>query len=153
MTKINLVVKATGKSVTLPDRLITVGRDKTCNLTISDGSVSRKHFSIEPDGDGVNVISLSKTQKTKVDGKDLGEGDGAHVKHRQIIQAGRIKLIVQVNDEALPEETTSDPDIRDTALGIAIAQREKEKQESKPKEPATPGDDDKGDEIRLAEEV
>ena len=80
-------------SLVLPDgnrfpregRVLTIGRQSTCDITINDPNVSRQHAEIRPFGDGYVVVDLGSTNGTKVnrgrvaehhlvDGDQLGFG-------------------------------------------------------------------------------
>jgi two-component system, cell cycle response regulator len=55
-----------------PDGRVVVGRDTTCDLTLTDGSVSRRHAAIRTDeSGGVWVEDLGSTNGTSIDGQRL----------------------------------------------------------------------------------
>jgi diguanylate cyclase (GGDEF)-like protein len=63
---------------------LVVGRDEECDLRIQDESVSRRHASLQPDGDDYYIIDLQSTNGTFVNGvrvtaQKLKDGDYLHI--------------------------------------------------------------------------
>lgn len=57
-----------------PDGKAVIGRDATCDLALTDGSVSRRHATVSVDGDGVIwVEDLGSTNGTTIDGVPVEE--------------------------------------------------------------------------------
>jgi diguanylate cyclase (GGDEF)-like protein len=63
---------------------LLVGRDDDCDICIKDESVSRRHASIQPDGDAYAVLDLQSTNGTfvndsRVSVQKLKDGDYLHI--------------------------------------------------------------------------
>jgi diguanylate cyclase (GGDEF)-like protein len=55
-----------GSCYTLGNQPLTLGRGNDCDIRITEGSVSRRHAVVEPDGDGYRVRDLQSTNGTFV---------------------------------------------------------------------------------------
>ena len=104
--KLTLVLKQNReKSVQVPKEVSILGRSSECDIVVPDMSVSRKHCIITQKDGAVNIEDLGSTNHTNVPGKDLMEkGDGAIVKHGDTIKIGNIELIIQIDDQPLPDD-------------------------------------------------
>lgn len=72
--------------------VITIGRDKTCNVVINDMSVSHKQFKVYlDDNDGIIIENISKSNITKLNGNKVISP--TKITNNSTIEIGRIKLI------------------------------------------------------------
>jgi diguanylate cyclase (GGDEF)-like protein len=55
-----------GSCYTLTGQPVTLGRGSDCDVRVNEGSVSRRHAVVEPDGDGYRVRDLQSTNGTFV---------------------------------------------------------------------------------------
>jgi hypothetical protein len=62
-----------GNRIPLEARVLTVGRQSTCDITISDPNVSRQHAELRPFGEGYVIVDLGSTNGTKVNGARVAE--------------------------------------------------------------------------------
>jgi pSer/pThr/pTyr-binding forkhead associated (FHA) protein/tetratricopeptide (TPR) repeat protein len=58
-----------GKSFALAGGVQVVGRSLDCGIVLNDATVSRRHFQVEPQGDGWKMSDLGSGNGTKVDGQ------------------------------------------------------------------------------------
>jgi NHLM bacteriocin system ABC transporter ATP-binding protein len=93
----------TGEEIRV-DRPVTIGRDPTCEVTLDDPSVSRRHARVEPDGDDLKVV-------------DLGSGNGVWVGTERVSDArlppgGRFRIGATVFEyaAAAPPDPVDVPD-------------------------------------------
>jgi pSer/pThr/pTyr-binding forkhead associated (FHA) protein len=68
------------------DQPVAVGRDETAEITIRDGTLSRRHFTIWREGDSFLIKDLNSQNGTWVDGQ---LAQGAKLRHNVCIAAGR----------------------------------------------------------------
>ena len=62
-----------GNRFPLEGRVLTIGRQSSCDIAISDPNVSRQHAEIRPFGDGYILVDLGSTNGTKVNGGRVAE--------------------------------------------------------------------------------
>jgi len=62
-----------GGRLPLEGRVISIGRQSTCDVTISDPNVSRRHAEIHPDADRYVLVDLGSTNGTRVNGGRIAE--------------------------------------------------------------------------------
>ncbi len=87
---------------------ITIGRDPSCELPLSDINISRKHARIEPMGRFYVVRDLKSTNGTWVNQTPVR----MHLlKHGDVVRVGNYRLVVQVTGEAGRPE--GEPDVDD----------------------------------------
>jgi pSer/pThr/pTyr-binding forkhead associated (FHA) protein len=82
-----LLVKAgpdAGSQFTLSEGLHVIGRSSTCDLVVSDSSVSREHAMIKVSGDKITISDSGSTTGTYVDGRE--------VKGRRLFNKDKIKI-------------------------------------------------------------
>jgi pSer/pThr/pTyr-binding forkhead associated (FHA) protein/tetratricopeptide (TPR) repeat protein len=58
-----------GKSFALAGGVQVIGRSLDCGIVLNDATVSRRHFQVEPQGDGWKMSDLGSGNGTKVDGQ------------------------------------------------------------------------------------
>jgi transcriptional regulator with GAF, ATPase, and Fis domain len=72
---------------------LTVGRSRTCDLTIDHGSVSREHVAFH-DGRPVEVEDLGSTNGTTVGGVRIPSGTRVAIERGQVVVVGAAVLVV-----------------------------------------------------------
>ncbi|RKH48780.1 FHA domain-containing protein, partial [Corallococcus llansteffanensis] len=80
---------ASGKEVVLDDPIITLGRDKTCQVVLPQQAVSRNHARISQEGTLYFLEDLGSAYGTKVNGKALPQGE------KELLRNGDIIAIAQ----------------------------------------------------------
>jgi DNA-binding NtrC family response regulator len=93
----------------LPDRGdVVLGRSESCDLTIDDPSVSRRHAVLHVDAD-VDLEDLGSANGTRVRGRPVDPSRAAAVVNGDEIRIGNVLVIVQdAGDDALPRPTADD---------------------------------------------
>ncbi|HMC04733.1 MAG TPA: DUF3662 and FHA domain-containing protein [Actinomycetota bacterium] len=69
-----------GRTVTMADRPLVIGRLPECDIVVEDSNVSRRHAEVRRDGPDVVVVDLGSTNGTRVNGarvqtRRLNDGD------------------------------------------------------------------------------
>ncbi|MBN2529319.1 MAG: sigma 54-interacting transcriptional regulator [Deltaproteobacteria bacterium] len=77
------------QSVTVTKEVYTVGKDKTCDLVLTDSTVSRKHFQIITTRERHYIRDLDSTNGTAVNGTRVKE---AFLVPGAVIHAGTVKM-------------------------------------------------------------
>lgn len=62
-----------GGRLPLEGRVISIGRQSTCDVSIVDPNVSRRHAEIHPDADRYVLVDLGSTNGTRVNGGRIAE--------------------------------------------------------------------------------
>ncbi|MFT7518032.1 MAG: diguanylate cyclase (GGDEF)-like protein [Kiritimatiellia bacterium] len=76
-----------------PDGRVVVGRDATCDLTLSDGSVSRNHAALQVDDHGnIYIEDLGSTNGTCVNGDRVSEQTTLHMGDTLLIGGVTLRL-------------------------------------------------------------
>jgi len=75
---------------------VLVGRDASCDVVISDGSISRRHARIEWRGDNWAVVDQASANGTFLDSQRVGE---AGLRHGQELRLGGVPLKVEIEGE------------------------------------------------------
>ena len=97
---------ATPVEITL-DKVV-VGREPTCDLVVSDGSVSRKHATIERRGDGWAIVDQGSANGTFIDSQRVTE---QALGHGQELRFGSMAYRVEIEgDDDAATILTSAPD-------------------------------------------
>jgi hypothetical protein len=85
-----------------------VGREPTCDFVVSDGSVSRKHATIERRGDGWAVVDQGSANGTFIDSNRVTEND---LKNGQELRFGAMAFRVDIEaDDAGATILTTSPE-------------------------------------------
>ena len=84
-----------GRAIDVARTRVVVGSDPTCDLVLTDPSVSRCHFELAVDEHGVLLRDAESTNGTFVDGLRLGE---AHLKPPATIVAGATELRFEIGE-------------------------------------------------------
>jgi FHA domain-containing protein len=107
--KVNISLSAGGRfkpvaSHTFHDKLITIGRDKECTLTLEDTQkhVSRMHAEIEPDQERYWIKVVSKVNPIAVNGKKFSYGERVPVVAGDQVSVGLYKLEIMEAQVAPP---------------------------------------------------
>lgn len=83
------------------DSLLRAGRLNSLEIVLDDSSVSRKHAELRFSNQGWLVKDLESTNGTFVNGVRLGKDERA-VRSRDIVQFGKVAMIVELNDSVVP---------------------------------------------------
>ncbi len=67
------LVPASGAAIDVSSDSALVGRDPTCDVVVSDGSVSRKHARLERRGEAWHVVDQGSANGTFVDSQRVVE--------------------------------------------------------------------------------
>ena len=125
--KVNISLSAGGRfkpvaSHTFHDKLVTIGRDRECTLTLEDTQklVSRMHAEIETDTDGYWIKVVSKVNPIAVNGKKFSYGDRVRVVEGDQVSVGLYKLEIMEAEVApvrakAPAARPPAPDVSDEA--------------------------------------
>jgi DNA-binding NtrC family response regulator len=89
-----------GSELPIAERTIVVGTSLDCDLVLTDGAVSRRHFEVRATPEGFFVRDLASTNGTFLGKLRLGE---AHVSEATLLRVGRseIKLVIGSKQERL----------------------------------------------------
>ncbi len=115
--KLNILLSAAGRlkpvsSLTLHDKLITVGRDKECTLSLEDTQkhVSRTHAEIEHDADCYWIKVVSKVNPIAVNGKRFTYGERAPLVEGDQVNIGLYKIeVVEAEVPQSPRKAAAPP--------------------------------------------
>jgi HD-GYP domain-containing protein (c-di-GMP phosphodiesterase class II) len=89
------------------ESILRAGRLGTLEIVLDDSSVSRKHAELRSAPQGWIVKDLGSTNGTFVNGVRLG-ADERPLHSRDIVQFGKVAMIVELND-SLPPSDTGEP--------------------------------------------
>ncbi len=79
---------------------IVVGRSRSCDIVVDDGSVSREHAAIFDAGGELRLEDLGSRNRTTVTGRALREGESAAISVGSVIEIGHATLLVQHGEPA-----------------------------------------------------
>lgn len=83
-----------GRTLSLSEGSVTIGREDVCDIVLDDRMVSKKHVRLEV-GDGVDVIDLGSANGVEVDG---GIVTRLHVRDVDTILLGETELRIRVHE-------------------------------------------------------
>src|SRR5258708_39696565 len=89
------------------DSILRAGRLGSLEIVLDDGSVSRKHAELKSGTQGWMVRDLESTNGTFVNGVRLG-ADERPLRSRDIVQFGKVAMIVELNESGAPSAETAD---------------------------------------------
>jgi putative nucleotidyltransferase with HDIG domain len=89
------------------NEILRAGRLATLEIVLDDNSVSRRHAELRAGETGWIVRDLESTNGTYVNGQRI-TGEDRLVRARDIVQFGKVALIVEMCDTAPPESPSSD---------------------------------------------
>jgi len=110
------------------DAILRAGRLGSLEIVLDDSSVSRKHAELKHTAQGWMVHDLESTNGTFVNGVRIG-ADDRPVRSRDIVQFGKVAMIVELNDSVAPAapqeeqmmvEATSHQSWEEAFTGIAF---------------------------------
>jgi hypothetical protein len=87
------LVPASGPAVDVTSETSLVGRDPTCEIIVSDGSVSRRHARIERRGDEWAVVDQGSANGTFLDSQRIVEST---LRHGQELRFGAVAYHVEI---------------------------------------------------------
>ncbi len=79
------------------ESILRAGRLGSLEIVLDDSSVSRRHAEVRHSDDGWHVRDLESTNGTYVNGVRIGPGEQP-IKARDIVQFGKVAVIVELND-------------------------------------------------------
>ncbi|MBZ4372641.1 FHA domain-containing protein [Corallococcus sp. AS-1-6] len=103
---------ASGKEVVLDDSVITLGRDKTCQVVLPQQAVSRNHARISQEGTLYFLEDLGSAYGTKINGKTLPKGE------KELLRNGDVIAIAQY-DVRFDKVVEIAPDVSDKTSFLA----------------------------------
>ncbi|GMT96491.1 hypothetical protein KH5H1_06100 [Corallococcus caeni] len=103
---------ASGKEVVLDDSVITLGRDKTCQVVLPQQAVSRNHARIIQEGTLYFLEDLGSAYGTKINGKVLPKGE------KELLRNGDVIAIAQY-DVRFDKVVEIAPDVSDKTSFLA----------------------------------
>ncbi|WP_375760686.1 FHA domain-containing protein [Corallococcus exercitus] len=103
---------ASGKEVVLDDSVITLGRDKTCQVVLPQQAVSRNHARIIQEGTLYFLEDLGSAYGTKINGKALPKGE------KELLRNGDVIAIAQY-DVRFDKVVEIAPDVSDKTSFLA----------------------------------
>ncbi|MCA9531520.1 MAG: FHA domain-containing protein [Myxococcales bacterium] len=92
--------------------VVSIGRDRTSTLTLTDGDVSRQHARVERDLDGVVLHDVGSKNGVEVNGKRC---DKRHLRDRDEVRLGQTVLVFEDPAEAALRACADEED-REMAL-------------------------------------
>src|SRR5689334_17133292 len=98
----------TGTEQVMDVPVITMGRDKACEVVLQEQAVSRRHARISRDGELYFVEDLASSYGTQVNGKKLGKGEKRLLRNGDVIAIAQFDVTFERVAELLPSsEKTS----------------------------------------------
>lgn len=94
--------KSKGKKLMLPQRKITFGRAKDCDVRHGSKTVSDHHCTLEPTDNGLLVTDLGSKQGTYVDGKRIQEE--SLLKAASVLRIGELQFRLIGQDLSIADE-------------------------------------------------
>src|ERR1051326_5080851 len=91
------------------DEIMRAGRLSSLEIVLDDSSVSRQHAELHSSTGGWIVKDLQSTNGTFVNGVRLG-GDERMLRPRDIVQFGKVAMIVELNESVAPVAPGSPPE-------------------------------------------
>ncbi|HEY8205993.1 MAG TPA: FHA domain-containing protein [Myxococcaceae bacterium] len=98
----------TGTEQVMDAPVITMGRDKACEVVLQEQAVSRKHARISRDGELWFIEDLGSSYGTQVNGKKLGKGEKRLLRNGDVIAIAQFDVTFDRMQELMPSsEKTS----------------------------------------------
>lgn len=99
-----------GKQWPLTQDTVIIGRDISCDIHISEKSLSKKHAKVELNGDEVSITDLQSTNGTEVQGTRLEADKSTVLKDNDQVKLGNVivKFLSQGNIEAFTAAVSFD---------------------------------------------
>jgi hypothetical protein len=121
-TGLSLVVIGNGQVATHPlpaSGSVTIGRSSTCDIAISNKSISRLHAALHL-GNPLTIEDLDSTNGTRIAGHRIASNTPTQIRQSEVVELGGVSILVQHRtgraaggDAALPGELA---DLVDPAL-------------------------------------
>ncbi|HLL54853.1 MAG TPA: FHA domain-containing protein [Myxococcaceae bacterium] len=97
-----------GTEVVLEDEIITLGRDKSCQVVLAEQAVSRNHARISRDGALFFIEDLGSAYGTQINGKKLPKGEKRLLRDGDVIAIAQFDVTFdRIRDLAPSSEKTS----------------------------------------------
>src|SRR5438093_7495410 len=98
-----------GAEVILDDEVITLGRDKSCQVVLAQQAVSRSHARISRDGSLFFVEDLGSSYGTQINGQKLPKGEKHLLRNGDVIAIAQFDVtfdrVAAENKEGGPGNT------------------------------------------------
>ncbi len=94
--------------------ILRAGRLGSLEIVLDDSSVSRRHAEVRKSDEGWFVRDLESTNGTYVNGVRIGPGEQP-LRPRDIVQFGKVAVMVELNEAATPEGPPSNQHVISTA--------------------------------------
>src|SRR3954471_174353 len=91
------LVPASGPPFEVTKDSALIGREPSCDISITDGSISRRHAKIEKRGDNWVVVDQASANGTFIDSQKVGE---APLKAGQELRLGAVAFKVEITGVA-----------------------------------------------------
>jgi len=104
-----------GQRITIDPEPMTLGRDPDCCIVVPDNEVALKHARLEHHGNELFIHDLGSMNKVILNKKEI---QNARLKHGDIVELGRTRLLVEavVQAEVQAEQGKPDPEFRRSRL-------------------------------------
>jgi pSer/pThr/pTyr-binding forkhead associated (FHA) protein len=70
-----------------------IGRGSSCDISLSDPTVSRQHARLVVSGDHFVLYDLQSTSGTLVDGEEVDQAAGAQLNNGAVVRLGATRLV------------------------------------------------------------
>ncbi len=125
-----LVRETDGQIFPVPPWGLVVGRADWCTLRLEDGTISRAHAQVVPQGDGVVIRDAGSTNGTYLNGRRVGSAplkDGDHVRVGSVCFRYRAKPAPAAAETSAPDRrlTHALEALRTLSAGLAGAEEER----------------------------
>ncbi|AGC44166.1 FHA domain-containing protein [Myxococcus stipitatus DSM 14675] len=101
---------AQGTEIVLDDAVITLGRDKTCQVVLAQQAVSRNHARICQEGHNFFLEDLGSAYGTQLNGKALPKGEKRALRNGDVIAIAqydvRFDRVLELNGDGTSEKTS-----------------------------------------------
>jgi Protein of unknown function (DUF3662)/FHA domain len=83
-----------GRRAPIPSQGATIGRSRSCDVTIDDAGISRQHAQIAPAGDAWTVQDLGSTNGVRLNGRELRGAQPLHPGDR--LELGSTEIVFEL---------------------------------------------------------
>ena len=97
---------ATGLRRTVEPAPMAIGTDEDCDIRVDDSEMARRHAAIEQKPDGLWINDLGSMNRILINGRELRQ---SQLKHGDVVELGRTRLLVQAAVQAEYDGPTATP--------------------------------------------